>query len=145
MLKEAHRLAHRGLFMQCLNPNSLLGIGRRTSNNLPTFLQKGYWCSWRDAHTLLRTITTKGHIRTASVLHGPLASWRYPRFTRLNARPLPHAFGALMHIRLTLDNATPLTGLPLLHSPNPLSNMAPSPLLERQQNALHAKHHEKDT
>ncbi len=144
MLHEAHRLAHRGLFMQCLNPNSLVGIGRACPQ-LPPFLRKGYWCSWRDVHTVLRAMTSQGQIRTASILHGPLASWKSQKLARINARPLPHAFGALMHVRLTLDAAAPLTGLPLLHTPIPLHPLPQSPLLERQQNLIHERRPQKDT
>ncbi len=126
MLAEALRIAAKGILIQCWNPFSCLGMLRTYhKKSLPPFLQQGPWFTWRDiCHTLRTQVKIlhggQAHLRTKSTLYAPYASWgiqkkwaHFLHMHNINKAILPSALGALMQIRLTLNEALPLTGSPL--------------------------------
>ncbi len=132
MLKEAYRLANKGILLQFWNIFSTLGLWRKRQS-LPYFLEHSLWDSWHNTRKAMRKLSSSGKITTGSTLFGPLSSWHeQSRLAKGNGRVIPIPLGALVHLRLDLVAQTPLTGIALRLDPTGVKSIRPLVVMERQ-------------
>ncbi len=134
MLREACRLAQKGVLVQFWNTFSILKIWNK-SQNLPFFLKHRWLASWRDIHSTLRSIAPAATIRTGSTLLGPPHSWQENTyFKKLNTSVIPLPVGNLVQLRLDFNPQRPLTGIPIVLDPRQIKGVQPLAAMERQNN-----------
>ena len=155
ILREAVRVAAKGVMLRCWNPCSLAGLwrqrwlcparaadqpaapGNRPGNRPdsrpgPAADKPALWLGWRDYCALLRALAPDSTLRTRSTLLGPPPTWKeHSLLRRLNCQEVPLPLGAVFFLRLTLGPRPPFTALPLRIPSLGIKNTAPEPILER--------------
>ncbi len=133
MLKEAARLATKGILLQFWNKFSLLKL-MSIRQSLPYFLERSLWSSWHDARKIMRKIAPKGAISTGSTLLGPPSTWHEDSlWFKSNSKFVPIPLGALVHLRLDLVPKIPLTGIPLRLDPVGVKGVRPLVAMESRK------------
>lgn len=109
VLAEAARVAKRALLVGYLNGFSLFRLGVKRHTLLS---QASWFCPWR-MRRLARGVTGPAPIHEASVLPGPVCTWRdgFPLWG-LGRAILPFPVGAYSAFTVDLSTEPPLTPLP---------------------------------
>ena len=160
ILREALRVAAKGLLLRCWNPCSLAGLWRRAPScadapSRPAGAEKGaasapgkdsapaapqsLWMGWRDYRALLRSLAPGCTISTGSTLFGPPPTWHGGRASALlNEWESPLPLGAVIYLRVNHQPASPLTSLPLRISSLRMKSPRPATAMERGHDPDHA-------
>jgi SAM-dependent methyltransferase len=108
MLREATRIAKKGLLVGCLNRNSL--YYRMNVRGSSGSLAKGTWLSWCEMQDLLFESTGHRPTIARSVLPGPMQTWRSTGIgKRINCCLMPPSLGAFAAARIDFVSMKPLT------------------------------------
>lgn len=100
VLREAARVARKGLLVTFLNRWSLYGWSVRRAPR-QTSLSRAHWFSWPEMRALIQKNIAPGSMEARSVLLGPPVSWReVPLLRQLNSLPLSPWFGAVTAVRV---------------------------------------------
>ncbi len=125
MVGEALRIAAKGILFQGWNICSLAGLHYTWKKKaLPLYLQEGTWHTWRHVYSTLRALAPKGDtgarssISTKTSLISPIPYWTGSgRFEKTHHWKLSIPLGALMQVRLTLQDQGAMTSMPLYVRP----------------------------
>jgi SAM-dependent methyltransferase len=111
-LREASRVARKGLVIGFLNSWSLYGLSVRLEKRKST-LSTARWFSWPAMRGLIQKNLSPGGITARSVLLGPPCTWnRTPGIRLLNSIVVPPWMGAFTAVRV--DLTAPPAQTPLL-------------------------------
>lgn len=113
-LKEAFRVASRGIVIGFLNRYSLYYLARGL--NLPGTegtLRHARWLTTGKLASVARSLCPTCTCTFRSILHGPAWTWRNGPMGALNTYALPLGTGAFVGLRIDLGPTLPLTGMPL--------------------------------
>lgn len=115
MLREAVRVAARGILLRFWNPCSLPGLCRLPSRSpLREITEDRLWRSWRVYRRLLRALSPGCLISVRSILYPPFCAWREgAALSRLNNLITPLPAGGITVLRMEYAAARPLIPLPL--------------------------------
>lgn len=110
MLKEAARVAEKGLLIGFLNKNSLYyTINVRDSGGT---MSKANWFTWCEIQDLIASATGFRPTLARSVLAGPMKTWKPTGLSNLvNSKILPPSVGAFVAVRVDFVNMKPMTPL----------------------------------
>lgn len=110
MLKEAARVAEKGVLIGFLNKNSLYySMNVRGKGGT---LDSGNWYTWCEMQDLVKRATGFRPTISRSVLPGPLKTWSgNALFKRLNCCLCPPFLGAFVAVRVDFVNMKPLNPL----------------------------------
>lgn len=112
VLREAARVARKGLLVTFLNRQSVYGLRTRLSRR-DSILKRAHWFSWLEMRALLHKTVSPGVMFGRSVLIGPPCSWRgTPVLRQVNALPVWPWIGAVTAVRV--DFGPKRTQTPLL-------------------------------
>lgn len=112
VLREAARVARKGILITFLNRSSLHGWSARLSSKT-SFPAPARWFTWTGMRQLLQKNIPAGFIQARSILLGPAATWKpIPLIWRLNSLPLFPSLGALTAVRV--DMTPPRAQTPLM-------------------------------
>jgi len=110
MLKEAARIAEKGLLIGFLNKNSLYYTMNVRKSEGTMF--KGNWFTWCEMQDLIKKATGFHPTLARSVLAGPVNTWKPTGVSSLvNSRILPPSVGAFVAVRVDFKNMKPMTPL----------------------------------
>ena len=112
VLREAARVARKGVLVTFLNRSSLYGWSVRLSRNRSS-LSQAHWFSWTEMRQLINANIPSGFLQARSILLGPPATWKpFPLIRQLNSLPLFPWLGALTAVRI--DLTAPYAQTPLM-------------------------------
>lgn len=112
LLREASRVARKGLLITFLNRYSLYSFCTRTSSRYRR-LKQATWYTWPQMRAMITRNVSVGTLDARSILMGPTCTWkRIPLVHQLNSLPLSPWFGAITAVRV--DFGPSRTGTPLL-------------------------------
>ncbi len=151
ILREALRIAAKGVLFQSWNISSLVGMQYTWRKSaLPPYLQACTWHTWRTVYKTLRSLHPQqsgihaSTLRTFSSLWGPMPLWKRQKtaweyleekgFSALFKRPkvaLPLPLGALCYVRLTLKDKGLMANMPLYVKPLTQEALRPASVTER--------------
>lgn len=110
MLKEAARVAEKGLLLGYLNKNSLYYHMNVRNGDGP--LSQGNWYTWCEVQDIIKQATGLTPTLARSVLPGPKQTWRSSGMGgRLNDGLYPPFAGAFAAVRVDFVNMKPLNPL----------------------------------
>lgn len=112
VLAEAARVARKGLLITFLNRFSLyyLTHGRAWPWTHEGTLKRAHWYTCREMRAMVQEVVGGQPMRMASVLPGPLSTWRpSPPWRWINGLVLPGGFGSYCGLRVDLLPGAPLT------------------------------------
>ncbi len=140
ILREALRIAAKGVLFQGWNSYSLAGIQRKTcKSSLAPYMQACHWHSWRQVYHTLRSLHPQQRgihastLRTFSTLLGPTRAWQASgRLQKMYNLTLPLPTGALMAVRLTFKDQGVMSNIPLYVKPLAGETLQAAPVAERR-------------
>lgn len=110
MLKEAARVAEKGLVIGFLNKNSLYYT--MNVRGTGSTLDKGTWFTWCEIQDLIKEATGFRPTMARSVLPGPMGTWEESGFgDKLNSFLYPPFAGAFAAVRVDFVNMKPMNPL----------------------------------
>lgn len=115
VVREAVRVAARGVLLRFWNPCSLPGLFRLLPcSSLTTVAKDRLWLSRRDYCDLLRSLSPGCAVAARSALYTPLWAWREgAHLSSLNNLTSPLPLGGIVILRMEHAPIRPLTPLPL--------------------------------
>jgi SAM-dependent methyltransferase len=115
LLREAGRVARKGLIVGLFNSGSLFGAAvrlRRDRTESVEILRRSQIRGWPQLSRCIKRTLAVDALRGASVLPGPACTWQSPYWRRVNIRTYPPRWGAYCAARA--DLARERTGTPLM-------------------------------
>ena len=101
-LREAVRVARKGLVIGFLNRWSLYGLSMRFEKKKSS-LAGARWFTWPEMRALIQKNLSPGSMRARSILIGPPCTWNpAPVIRHLNSTPVPPWMGAFTAVRVEL-------------------------------------------
>lgn len=111
-LREAARVARKGLLISFLNRASLYGLSVRLEKKKSS-LSKAHWFTWLEMRALILKNLSPGGIEARSILLGPPCTWNFtPVIRYLNSMPVFPWMGAFTAVRV--DLTAPRVQTPLM-------------------------------
>jgi SAM-dependent methyltransferase len=112
VLREAARVARKGILVMFLNRLSLYGWSVRLRKRQST-LAGARWFTWPEMRGLIQRNVSPGAMQARSILVGPSCTWNtLPVLRQLNSVPLPAWLGAVTAVRV--DMTAPPARTPLM-------------------------------
>jgi ubiquinone/menaquinone biosynthesis C-methylase UbiE len=112
VLREAGRVARKGVLVTFLNRHSLYGWSVRRGGRQSS-LARAHWFSWFEMRALIQKTLSPGLVEARSILLGPPSSWSpAPLLRHLNSLPVFPWLGAVTAVRI--DLTAPRAQTPLL-------------------------------
>ena len=101
-LREAARVARKGVLVMFLNRFSLYGLSERLRKRSST-LSRARWFSWPEMRALIQKNISTGDMEARSVLLGPRCTWNnLPVMRHLNSTVVFPWLGAITAVRVDL-------------------------------------------
>ncbi len=102
VLREAARVARKGILVTFLNRLSLYGLSVRLGRQHSS-LARARWFTWPEMRSMIQKNLTPGTMTARSILVGPSCTWNlFPVIRHLNSVPLFPWMGAVTAVRIDL-------------------------------------------